>query len=54
MNTRDPWPTNPDGSPKKMGDLTPQQQREYIRKHIAPKLKQEFESPEMRAAIDKV
>lgn len=45
-----PWPTHPDGRPKKMGEMTPEERKAQF-KDAAHRAKVTVETPAMRQAF---
>ena len=44
------WPTDDNGKPMKMGDMTPDQRREQIKKACV-RVQSDFQRPEVQAGI---
>ncbi len=45
MATKPEWPTHPNGKPKRMGEMTRDEQEAQL-KHICADLQREFEGPD--------
>ena len=45
-----PWPTHPDGRPKKMGEMTPEERRAQFR-DAAATVKTKMEAPAVQQAL---
>ncbi len=47
------WPKHPDGTPKKMGEMTREEQREQF-EAAGARLQREFQQPAVKAALAKI
>jgi hypothetical protein len=53
MTEQSEWPKHPDGSNKRVGDMTPEESRAVF-KAAGERVKAQFERPAVQAALDKV